>query len=224
MIPDGITEIGMSAFEESGLESVVIPDSVTNLAEDAFFRCTRLKNVKLSKNMREIATASFCQCKALVEVKIPEGIEVIGRYAFRGCTSLNRVVIPQASGKSARKHFRLLFSDQPEIADGLMVIDKCAFARCTSLPHVILPDSVKVIESGAFENCSSLTPVKHASDADVKKSAFGGCDNSRRRKKLRKNKTSSAGNAFENSLSALESPKFHYFQPPVLPTNGSKNE
>ena len=105
MIPDGITEIGMSAFEESGLESVVIPDSVTNLAEDAFYRCTRLKNVKLSKNMREIATASFCQCKALVEVKIPEGIEVIGRYAFRGCTSLNRVVIPQASGKSARKHF-----------------------------------------------------------------------------------------------------------------------
>ena len=49
----------------TSLASVVIPECVTAIGEDAFKDCT-----------------------SLTSVSIPEGVTVIGRGAFSGCTSL----------------------------------------------------------------------------------------------------------------------------------------
>ena len=44
-IPDHVTEIGESAFDDSGLTSITIPDSVTTIGQSAFTYCTALTSI-----------------------------------------------------------------------------------------------------------------------------------------------------------------------------------
>ena len=45
-IPDSVTNIGESAFEKcTGLTSITIPDSVTSIGDDVFYGCTGLTSI-----------------------------------------------------------------------------------------------------------------------------------------------------------------------------------
>ena len=47
VIPEGVTGIGYEAFQWSGLTSISLPDSVTDVDFGAFSYCTALSNVTL---------------------------------------------------------------------------------------------------------------------------------------------------------------------------------
>lgn len=47
-LPDGLKEIGSDAFFKSGLENIVIPDSVELIEHYAFMNCKNLKNVEFA--------------------------------------------------------------------------------------------------------------------------------------------------------------------------------
>ena len=48
------TRINANAFTYSGLSSIELPDSVTNVATAAFSHCQNLKTVKLSSGMTSL--------------------------------------------------------------------------------------------------------------------------------------------------------------------------
>ena len=54
-----VTSIGVFAFSQTSLTSVTIPDSVTNIAYDAFYYCTSLLSVKLGKSITSIGNGAF---------------------------------------------------------------------------------------------------------------------------------------------------------------------
>lgn len=43
IIPDGVREIGEQWFKNSDIESITIPASVTNLKQEAFCDCKKLR-------------------------------------------------------------------------------------------------------------------------------------------------------------------------------------
>ena len=49
---DGLKEIGVLAFCGSGIRSIDIKDSVTNLEQYAFYYCKDLQNVRLGKGIK----------------------------------------------------------------------------------------------------------------------------------------------------------------------------
>ena len=126
-----ITDIGKSAFEDSGLRNVTLSDGVRRVDSHAFADCDSLLSADL-KGAEEIGEYAFNYCKRLGSVKA-DNVKNIGYYSFSHCESL----------LSAE------FNSLEEIG-----VD--AFYFCTSLSEIGL-GNVKIINRYAFQSCSALT-------------------------------------------------------------------
>ncbi len=83
IIPEGITEIGNDAFNGcDSLESVIIPEGITEIGNYAFCRCYSLKSVTLPDELVRIGEFAFCECFSLQTIEIPESVTEIENYAF----------------------------------------------------------------------------------------------------------------------------------------------
>lgn len=90
-----VTAVRKEAFNGcTGLKSIEIPNSVTNIDYMAFNDCTRLKSVKMPDNLTSIGSYAFCDCTGLTSIEIPDGVTSIGYGAFSGCTGLASIEIP----------------------------------------------------------------------------------------------------------------------------------
>lgn len=101
IIPDTVTKIADGAFTwgyagNSEITSVTIPDSVKKIGQEAFARCERLSEVKLPSGIKELPTRAFYGCSALKKIDIPDGVETIGMGAFADCKNLENVTVPDS--------------------------------------------------------------------------------------------------------------------------------
>ena len=81
--------IWSSAFNGcSGLTSITIPDSVTNIGGGAFSGCSKLTSVTIGNGVTTIGGYAFSGCSGLTNVTIPDSVTSIGGYAFEDCGSL----------------------------------------------------------------------------------------------------------------------------------------
>ncbi len=91
IIPSSVKAIGHQAFEGSGFQKIIIPDSVTSIEEAAFICCFDLESVQLPRNMKAIPDAMFGTCRSLKEISIPQTVKTIGECAFTYCENLEKV-------------------------------------------------------------------------------------------------------------------------------------
>ncbi|MBU6402956.1 MAG: leucine-rich repeat protein, partial [Verrucomicrobia bacterium] len=68
VIPNTVAEIGASAFSDTLLTGIAVPDGVTNIAQSAFYQCPDLTNVTLSSHVATIAGLAFAYCPVLAGV------------------------------------------------------------------------------------------------------------------------------------------------------------
>lgn len=68
LIPRGVTEIGGSAFEDSGLEVLALPEGFRKVGDYAFEFCDRLVQVTIPSSVTDIGFEAFYGCDALTEV------------------------------------------------------------------------------------------------------------------------------------------------------------
>lgn len=93
-IPNTVTCIENFAFKSSGIESIVLPDSVTQIGSGVFEECLSLKSVKLSNKIKRIENSAFWQCIELDGVILPKSLTEIGQKAFYECKALTSIEIP----------------------------------------------------------------------------------------------------------------------------------
>ena len=87
-----VTTIGSSAFYNClKLESVILPESVTNVG--GFRSCVNLKTATL-KGVEYIQTSGFSDCSSLKWIDLGSRLSKIDQSAFRNCSSLVYLVIP----------------------------------------------------------------------------------------------------------------------------------
>ena len=70
VIPSTVVKIEDSAFYQSMLESVTIPNSVTTIGSNAFWYCTHLTFLTIPKSVKEIGYDAFDNCTGLEEVTV----------------------------------------------------------------------------------------------------------------------------------------------------------
>lgn len=93
---DYLTTIGMYAFADCSAfsEPLVLPEGITEIGNCAFQQ-TPVPEVEINANTDYIPIQCFNSCQTLTQVKINGPIEEIDNYAFANCPNLESVYIPQ---------------------------------------------------------------------------------------------------------------------------------
>lgn len=94
-IPNTVTSIGYCAFRGiDGLESVVFPESLVSIGENAFAFCYDLKgNLTIPNSVTTIGPSAFFDCQGLDgTLTIGESVTFIGDWAFRNCWAITSAV------------------------------------------------------------------------------------------------------------------------------------
>lgn len=162
-IPEGVTSIGVCAFEGcGGLTAVRIPGSVTSIGNNAFGGCSGLTKVRIPGSVTSIGSSAFVNCTSLTEVTIPGSVTSIGACAFQNCNGLKNVIIPGSVTSIEQGAFSMSGLKNVIISEGVNTIKGDAFAYCPNLTNVAVPRSVTSIWLGAFRDCRKLNDVYYA--------------------------------------------------------------
>ena len=173
-----VKEIGNKAFDETSLNSIVIPNTVTRIGDYAFYRCTSLKSIEIPDSVTSFGDYAFYACTSLKNVKIPHLVTSIGSYAFSGCISFTSIEIPDSVTSIGDWAFLACsFITNVVIPDSVISIGDGAFYNCTSLINVVIPDSVISIGERAFSGCKSLTIYCDAESKPSEWDSKWNCDN-----------------------------------------------
>lgn len=84
-IPATVISIEELAFANSGLVSIELPKSLTNIAAESFAYCHNLSSVTLPDSLITIGESAFQSCGNLGRIVIPASVEYIRSSAFSGC-------------------------------------------------------------------------------------------------------------------------------------------
>lgn len=91
-LPETVTRIGKSAFEESkDISEIIFPEGLTDIGEQAFYYNRELVKIDLPKTVKHIGAQAFGFCKKLESIVGGSDSLVIDREAFDTCPVLNKV-------------------------------------------------------------------------------------------------------------------------------------
>ncbi|MBR6926686.1 MAG: leucine-rich repeat protein, partial [Bacteroidaceae bacterium] len=160
-IPSSVTNIEGDAFMGcTGLTSIDIPNSVTFIGADVFSGCTGLKSVKIGNSLNKISAGVFGSCTGLTNITIPNTVTRIDGGAFANCTGLTSITIPNSVTSIGQQAFRHCTSlTEAKIGNGIKTLSEEAFYDCTKLKNIHWGASVETIGNHAFFRCTSLDTV-----------------------------------------------------------------
>jgi len=72
--------------------SMSLPMGITSTTNNAFIRCTNLKQITLPEGLTQIGSSDFSGCTNLEQITLPASITRIRDDAFHNCTSLVLVI------------------------------------------------------------------------------------------------------------------------------------
>ena len=172
-----VTAIGNKAFyTNKTIQQVNIPDTVLTIGEQVFYNCDYLNNVKLPENLTSLGYHAFASCDSLYNITLPASLTKIG-YAPFDASGLVTVEFEQGTTKiceSTCSSVRKL--KYVNIPDSVTIIEKGAFSSCSGLEEIIIPGSVKTVSSGVFDNCYGLKTVIMLYGVEEELGAFSWAD------------------------------------------------
>jgi hypothetical protein len=198
-LPDSIEIIGKGAFDSNpSLTAVYLPKSLKTLHDSAFQNCTKLAHVWIPNEITLIDGNVFAntnldvievegdnanprykvlngclidlQSKTLIKgtnnSTIPEGVvTTISQNAFAEQSRITSIIVPEGI-REIPSYFARNCSelDYIELPDTVTMIDSQAFYQCTSLCKssdgiLVLPDSIESISSFSFGSCTELVDL-----------------------------------------------------------------
>ena len=189
-----VTEIGVRAFykyegvtarpDYTQITGVLLPDTVTVIAEQAFEGCTQLRRIGFSSALERIGSRAFFGCTSLKEVAVPHTVNTVAAGAFSGCTSLTSLTVEEgnknyySSGNCVIRNSDLTVMTgctNSVIPEEVQAIARSAFEG-SEFETIALPDGLTSIEADAFRNCAALATAElPASLETLAGNAFSGC-------------------------------------------------
>lgn len=179
-IPDTVRRIGKCAFAGSLINSIVIPDRVLSIGDEAFKSCENLTSITIPEEVVSIGEKAFQWCKNLKNIIIGEKITRIGWLAFHMTAYYDNADNWENNllylGKyliTYNKNFAKSFKIKP---DTQFMAEGC-FYGCYDLKNIVIPKSIARISDKAFWQCKNLTNVTISDGVlEIGDEAFYGCE------------------------------------------------
>ena len=146
VIPNTVESIGNNAFTGNALTSVYLPDSIASIGMGAFSN-NSLTSVKLSSNLKTISYTAF-QSNLLTNIVIPDGVINIADGAFN-LNSLIDLTIPNSVTNIGMLAFGYNNLTNVTLGNNVNSIGPKAFYS-NQLTNIFIPNSVNVINESAF--------------------------------------------------------------------------
>ncbi len=174
VLEDGTAEIVSSDLSASAVEIPAEIDGITvsSLASACFADHTALKTVVFPESLTTIKDNAFEGCTALETIEIPETIITIGDFVFEGCTSLTAIEVADTNPAYCDDNGVLYSADKSlllrypaakadtsyTIAPECTTISPWAFTECSALQSLDMT-GVTAIGADAFFCATSLQTV-----------------------------------------------------------------
>ncbi|MBQ9438867.1 MAG: leucine-rich repeat protein [Lachnospiraceae bacterium] len=171
-ITEGITSIEANVFKDyTKLLTLTTPNSLKNIKESCFRRCTNLNNVLFSEGVEEIGEMAFF-VTGIKTINIPASVKSIGLTAFHSGNLIEFNVVSEnqnykslggvlfkkdetslimyPGGKSEKVYY---------VPDKVQTISEEAFWGSDYLEKIIIGDNIENIGRNAFTICMKLTDI-----------------------------------------------------------------
>ena len=142
-IPNSVTEIAAQAFEYSGVKNAIIPGSVKVVGTSMFYSGS-ITNVVLESGVPYISANMFSRTP-LENIVIADTVSIIGSSAFSGCSKLKNPILPST----------------------LNTIGNNAFQGCSTITDITVPAGVQIVGGYAFKDCTKLKSIKFLGNAPM---------------------------------------------------------
>lgn len=204
IVKEGTESIASSAFDSCRAETIILPNSLREIEDEAFLRAHQLKELILPEGLESIGFAAFQYCSSLQEITLPKSLKNLGAYAFYGCQKLQTIHINGTftwneawfDKNPFNPHWgyynpfgylqsiKYITNTNPNfvVKDGALYnAEMTVLFRCSVLNTKInLPDSLEYIIEFAFDNCRYLEKIELPKQLHfIGKSAFSSCSSIR---------------------------------------------
>ncbi len=157
----GIQRMGDGCF--SGcvkLQTVKLPESVREIPQKAFKKCSLLHTVTHDAGLTKIEAYAFSGCKKLVNINLST-ITSMENNAFESCSSLGKIVFSEELKIIPKAAFKNSVSVSFDVLPlGIVEIGADAFSGCKLSETLVIPGSVDKISKDAFENCNNIEALR----------------------------------------------------------------
>lgn len=143
------------------VSEVIIPDTITEIPDGAFYNCVGLKSITIPNTIVSIGYKAFEGCVGLNTITMPNSLTSIGSNAFNGCSGLKSIVLSDKLIEiKSNAFYGCTGIIKLEIPDSVTTIGKEAFASCTGIKELKLSESLTELSESVFYNCGGISSVK----------------------------------------------------------------
>ena len=135
-LPANVEKIGSGCFVSTNLKEIVLPETLKEIGERAFYSNTLLTHVTLPKGVTSIPAYAFYKCPFTSLDLLHDGIKEIGNSAFKGCL-IEEAIIPE----------------------GVEKLGVNAFGENEHLKTISFPKSLTEFGGNPMEHCDSLKNI-----------------------------------------------------------------
>ena len=168
-----VTRIGARAFQYAYLSSVIIPNTVTSIADHAFYDCIYMESVNIPSSVTSIGAEAFYQkgyqyfkavyisdLTAWCNIDFKDNPLTYAHHLYLNGEEIKKLVIPNSVTSIPRYAFDGCSGlTSVTIPNSVIAIGNYAFRDCSGLTNANIPNSVSSIGDWVFSGCKRLTSV-----------------------------------------------------------------